>query len=84
MALNGKLLLNGADVAPLTFPGVGVFMAFSGNEAYKNRGGCGRYSGTPSGDGPLPEGRHWIVGRGGGSKISKGIKLCSWNCHNMP
>lgn len=39
MALNGKMLLNGADIAPLSFPGVGTFMAFSGNGAYKNRGG---------------------------------------------
>jgi len=37
MALNGRFLLNGADIAPLTFPGVGTFMAFSGNGAYKNR-----------------------------------------------
>ncbi|XXD07578.1 hypothetical protein ACMYSN_15655 [Klebsiella sp. R445] len=38
MALYGKMLLNGADIAPLSFPGVGTFMAFSGNGAYKNRG----------------------------------------------
>lgn len=35
MALNGKMLLNGADIAPLEFPGVGTFMAFTGNGAYK-------------------------------------------------
>ncbi|ECG0727720.1 DUF2778 domain-containing protein [Salmonella enterica] len=73
MALNGKMLLNGADIAPLSFPGVGTFMAFSGNGAYKNRGGCGKFSGTAAGDGPLPEGRYWIVSRGGGGSISKGI-----------
>ncbi|WP_312629604.1 tlde1 domain-containing protein [Scandinavium sp.] len=48
-------------------------MAFSGNGAYKNRGGCGKYSGKKSGDGPLPEGRYWIVSRGSGGKISKAI-----------
>lgn len=73
MALNGKMLLNGADVSPLSFPGVGTFMAFSGNGAYKNRGGCGKYSGKKAGDGPLPEGRYWIVSRGSGGKISKAI-----------
>ena len=73
MALNGKLLLNGADIAPLSFPGVGTFMAFSGNGSYKNRGGCGKFSGAAAGDGPLPEGRYWIVSRGDGGSISKGI-----------
>lgn len=67
MALNGKFLLNGADIAPLSFPGVGIFMAFSGNGAYKNRGGCGKHPG----DGPIPEGRYWIVGRGSGGPVSK-------------
>mgnify|MGYP004717093105 CR=1 FL=1 len=41
MALNGKLLLNGADIAPLTFPGVGVFMVFSGMELIKTEEGAG-------------------------------------------
>lgn len=72
MALNGKMLLNGADIAPLSFPGVGTFMAFSGNGAYKNRGGCGTFSGTAAGDGPLPEGRYWIVSRGGRWEYLKG------------
>jgi len=73
MALNGRFLLNGADIAPLTFPGVGTFMAFSGNGVYKNRGGCGKYSGKKAGDGPFPEGNYWIVNRGGGGTISKAI-----------
>lgn len=71
MTLNGKMLLNGADIAPLEFPGVGTFMAFTGNGAYRNRGGCGKYSGKPAGDGPIPEGRYWIVNRGSGGTISK-------------
>ncbi|KGT93897.1 hypothetical protein NG99_11320 [Erwinia typographi] len=62
MALNGKLILNGADYAPLNIYGVGVFMAFSGNGAYRNRGGCG----AVPGDGPLPPGRYWVVDRGAG------------------
>lgn len=69
MALNGKFLLNGADIAPLTFPGVGSFMAFSGNGAFKNRGNCGKY---PE-NGSIPVGRYWIVGRGSGGSISKMI-----------
>jgi Protein of unknown function (DUF2778) len=73
MALNGKMLLNGADIAPLVFPGVGTFMAFSGNGVYKNRGGCGKYGGKANDYGPLPEGRYWIVSRGSGGKISKAI-----------
>ncbi len=36
MALKGTLILNGADYAPLNIYGVGVFMAFSGNGAYRN------------------------------------------------
>ncbi len=48
MALNGKLLLNGADYSPLNLYGVGVFMAFSGNGIYRNKGACG----AMKGDGP--------------------------------
>lgn len=69
MALNGKFLLNGADVAPLSFPGVGTFMAFSGNGAYKNRGNCGKFADN----GPIPVGRYWIVDRGSGGGVSKSI-----------
>lgn len=41
MALHGRLILNGADYSPLNFDGIGVFMAFSGNGAYRNKGACG-------------------------------------------
>jgi hypothetical protein len=67
MALNGTLILNGADYAPLNIYGVGVFMAFSGNGAYRNRGGCG----AVSGDGPLPPGKYWVVDRGAGGFFGK-------------
>ncbi|KGT92907.1 hypothetical protein NG99_13325 [Erwinia typographi] len=69
MALHGKFILNNADIAPLSFPGVGTFMAFSGNGAYRNRGGCGKIAEN----GPLPAGKYWIVQRGEGGFFSKRI-----------
>ncbi|WP_426445998.1 tlde1 domain-containing protein [Siccibacter colletis] len=66
MALNGKLLLNGADYAPFNLYGVGVFMAFSGNGIYRNKGACG----AMKGDGPLPPGKYWIVERGSAGCIT--------------
>lgn len=66
MALNGKFILNGADISPLIFPGVGTFMAFSGSGAYLNHPGCSMY---PS-QGPVPPGRYWIVDRPQGRLIS--------------
>jgi hypothetical protein len=39
MALHGKFVIKNADYSPLTFPGVGTFLALSGNGAYRNRGG---------------------------------------------
>lgn len=60
MALHGKLVLNGADYAPFNLYGVSVFMAFSGNGIYRNKGACG----AVKGDGPLPPGKYWIVERG--------------------
>ncbi len=62
MALHGKLILNGADYVPFNLYGVGVFMAFSGNGIYRNKGAC---SAIPN-DGPLPPGKYWIVERGMG------------------
>lgn len=67
MALNGKFILNDAEYSPLIFPGVGNFMAFSGEGVYRNRGGCGNMAKS----GPLPPGRYWIVARGGGGFFSK-------------
>ncbi len=40
MALQGKFVVNNAHYSPLSIFGVGTFMAFSGNKAYRNRGGC--------------------------------------------
>lgn len=67
MALNGKFFLNDADYSSLVFPGVGSFMAFSGNGAYRNKGGC---AAIPK-SGPIPAGRYWIVKRGEGGFFSK-------------
>ncbi|MCS2164612.1 DUF2778 domain-containing protein [Scandinavium manionii] len=66
MALQGKLILNGADYSPLTFDGIGIFMAFSGNGAYRNKGACGMISDN----GPLPSGKYYIVDRPTGSKAN--------------
>jgi len=41
MALHGKFVINDAYYSPLSFPGVGTFLAFSGDGAYRNRGACG-------------------------------------------
>lgn len=59
MALNGTFILNGADYAPLHFPGVGTFMAFSGGGANRNNI---RSAHIPR-HGPLPPGKYWIVDR---------------------
>ncbi|EJQ0791427.1 DUF2778 domain-containing protein [Cronobacter sakazakii] len=59
MALKGKFILNEADFAPLTIYGVGTFLAFSGNGEYRNRSN----STTTPDNGPIPEGKYWIVDR---------------------
>lgn len=59
MALNGRLVINDADYSPLSFPGVGTFLAFSGDGVYRNRGACGM---IPQ-KGPVPAGKYWIVDR---------------------
>lgn len=41
MALHGKFVINDAYYSPLSSPGVGTFLVFSGNGAYRNRGVCG-------------------------------------------
>jgi hypothetical protein len=77
MALHGQLILNDADYAPFNLYGVGVFMAFSGNGIYRNKGACGAVKGS----GPIPPGKYWIVDRGSGGFIS-GIKASiedTWN-----
>jgi hypothetical protein len=72
MALHGKFVINDADYSPLSFPGVGTFLAFSGNGAYRNRGACGM---IPR-QGPVPAGKYWIVDRPEGglrSQLKAGI-----------
>ncbi|MBK0097520.1 DUF2778 domain-containing protein [Erwinia sp. S63] len=71
MALQGKFVLNGADIAPLTVYGVGTFMAFSGQESYINKGGCAHIPNK----GPIPPGHYYVVDRPLGSlrNIARGI-----------
>ncbi|QHM72971.1 DUF2778 domain-containing protein [Mixta intestinalis] len=66
MALHGKMILNNADYSPLSFPGLGTFMAFSGKDLYRNKGGCG----TIINRGPLPPGKYYIVDRPSGSWVN--------------
>ncbi|WP_431642991.1 tlde1 domain-containing protein, partial [Enterobacter hormaechei] len=55
MTLHGKFIINDADYSPLAFDGIGVFMAFSGNGAYRNKGACGIIPNV----GPLPKGKYY-------------------------
>lgn len=71
MALDGKFVIANADYSPLSFPGIGTFLAFSGNGAYRNRGGCGA---VPN-EGPIPAGTYYIVDRPAGSI---GNRLRAW------
>ncbi|MGF6511788.1 DUF2778 domain-containing protein [Paraburkholderia sp. 32] len=59
MAYTGKFLVNNESLSPLTIFGIGTFNAYSGNNQYRNRGGCTM---VPN-DGPLPAGKYWIVDR---------------------
>lgn len=67
MALYGTFIVNDADYSPLSFPGVGTFLAFSGNDAYRNHGGCVK---IPE-NGPIPTGKYWIVPRPEGGLYSR-------------
>lgn len=77
MALNGTLILNGADYVPFNLYGVGVFMAFSGKGVYINNAACGA---IPD-EGPIPPGKYWIVERGGGGIFSR-LKAQSQDLYN--
>ncbi|WP_072013108.1 DUF2778 domain-containing protein [Pantoea vagans] len=66
MALYGKFIINNADYSPLIFPGLGTFLAFSGNDIYRNRGGCGMIINK----GPLPAGHYYIVDRPSGNWVN--------------
>jgi hypothetical protein len=73
MALHGMFVINDAYYSPLSFPGVGTFLAFSGNGAYRNRGACGM---IPK-EGPVPTGKYWIVDRPEGglkSQVNAGAR----------
>lgn len=41
MSLQGKFVINNADYSPLIFPGLGNFLAFSGNDIYVIRVAAG-------------------------------------------
>lgn len=69
MALHGKFVINDAYYCPLSFPGVGTFLAFSGDGAYRNRGACGMKPAV----GPVPAGKYWIVDRPDGGIKSQAI-----------
>lgn len=67
MPIQGKFVVDSQPLAPLTMYGVGTFMAFSGDDIYRNRGGC-----TAVVDkGPLPAGKYWIVDRPAGGVRSQ-------------
>ena len=77
MAYQGKFLVNNEPLSPLTIFGVGTYMAYSGNNQYRNRGGCTM---IPS-NGPIPAGRYWIVARPTGGVGSKALAWLKdeWN-----
>ncbi|SUP84828.1 membrane protein [Yersinia pseudotuberculosis] len=77
MALQGQFVVNNASFSPLTIFGTGTFMAFSGDNAYRNRGGC---VAVPDA-GPIPAGLYWIVDRPAGGVRSRAWTLTkdAWN-----
>ncbi|WP_413185118.1 DUF2778 domain-containing protein [Paraburkholderia sacchari] len=77
MALAGKFVANNTPMSTLVMFGVGIFPAFSGDDVYRNRGGCTMIANK----GPLPSGKYWIVNRprgGFGSQTEAWIKD-TWN-----
>lgn len=77
MAYNGRFLVNNAFLSPLTIDGLGTFDAYSGNDQYRNRGGC---TAVPD-NGPIPAGKYWIVARPSGGAGSKALAWMKdeWN-----
>lgn len=71
MAYAGKFLVDNEPLAPLTINGIGSFNAYSGNNQYRNRGGCTM---VPN-NGPIPAGKYWIVARPAGGA---GFKALAW------
>ncbi|MFC0695815.1 DUF2778 domain-containing protein [Paraburkholderia humisilvae] len=73
MAIQGKFVIDNAPLSPLVMYGVGSFMAFSGDNIYRNRAGCTKIVNQ----GPIPAGRYWIVDRptgGFASQISASVR----------
>jgi hypothetical protein len=79
MAYAGKFLVNNEPLSPLTIFGVGTFNAYSGDEQYRNRGGCTAVAGK----GPIPAGKYWIVDRPTGGTGSKALAWAKdeWNSY---
>ncbi|MBN3806622.1 DUF2778 domain-containing protein [Paraburkholderia sp. Ac-20336] len=77
MAYTGKFLVNNEPLSPLTILGIGTFKAYSGNGAYRNKGGC---TAIPD-NGPIPAGKYWIVDRPTGGIRSRTIAGAkdAWN-----
>lgn len=77
MALQGKLVVDNQPVLYLVMLGVGAFPAFSGDDMYRNRGGCTAVVSK----GPLPAGKYWIVDRPAGGIGSKAAAFAKdmWN-----
>ncbi|WP_262984572.1 DUF2778 domain-containing protein [Pandoraea pnomenusa] len=76
MALHGKFALNNKDLAPLIIYGLGTYLAFSGNNSFRNRGGCTAVAGA----GPIPAGKYWIVDRPSGGVLSRlRQKVATWS-----
>jgi hypothetical protein len=77
MAYTGKFLVDNEPLAPLTIFGVGTFNAYSGNNQYRNRGGC---TAVPD-NGPIPAGKYWILDRPTGGMGSRAIAWAKdeWN-----
>ncbi|SMG25669.1 DUF2778 domain-containing protein [Paraburkholderia susongensis] len=67
MAYTGKFWVNNEPLSPLTIFGIGTFNAYSGNDQYRNRGGCTM---VPN-NGPIPAGKYWIVDRPTGGLYSQ-------------
>ncbi|WP_085483961.1 DUF2778 domain-containing protein [Paraburkholderia susongensis] len=77
MALQGRFVVDNKPVLYLDMMGIGSFPAFSGDDIYRNRGGCT----SVAGKGPLPAGKYWIVDRPGGGIGSRAEAFAkdTWN-----
>jgi hypothetical protein len=72
-----KFLVNNQPLSPLTINGIGTFNAYSGDQQYRNRGGC---TAMPN-QGPIPAGKYWIVDRPTGGIRSQALAFAkdTWN-----